>query len=121
MSGGLDVTILEVTRDSTSLETEDDRSLSETEATGEFSEMTEGYRQRAEQLSVSLFSRLVSSSQPSLNEIARYAQEHEFDMIVIGSHGDDGLLRNTSGRELEKLLRHAPCPILVTPIHSHHV
>jgi nucleotide-binding universal stress UspA family protein len=46
--------------------------------------------------------------------IIRVAQEHEVDLIVMGTHGRSGLAHVLLGSVAEKVLRHAPCPVLVT-------
>jgi nucleotide-binding universal stress UspA family protein len=45
--------------------------------------------------------------------ITRLAKEQKADMIVIGSHGRTGLRRLLMGSVAEKVIGHAPCPVLV--------
>jgi universal stress protein A len=45
-------------------------------------------------------------------EIAAAAKEMEADMIVIATHGYTGLRHVFLGSTAERVLRHAPCPVL---------
>jgi nucleotide-binding universal stress UspA family protein len=45
--------------------------------------------------------------------IDRFAKEHQVDLIVVGSHGRRGLPRALLGSVAEKIVRTAPCPVLV--------
>jgi universal stress protein A len=45
-------------------------------------------------------------------EIARFAGEHEIDLIVMGSRGRTGLSHLLIGSVAERVLRKAPCPVL---------
>ncbi|HTU36613.1 MAG TPA: universal stress protein [Acidimicrobiales bacterium] len=45
--------------------------------------------------------------------IAAYAEEHGFDLVVVGGHGREQSTHRGLGRSLEALLRHHPCPVLV--------
>ena len=45
--------------------------------------------------------------------IAHYAEEHGFDLIVLGGHGREQIAHRGVGRSLEALLRHRSCPVLV--------
>jgi nucleotide-binding universal stress UspA family protein len=40
------------------------------------------------------------------------------DLIVVGTHGHTGLRRALIGSVAEKIVRHAPCAVLVVP-HKH--
>lgn len=44
--------------------------------------------------------------------IVAYAEEHEVDLIVAGTHGRRGLQRLLIGSVAEEVLRTAPCPVL---------
>lgn len=47
------------------------------------------------------------------HEIVELAKRGEFDLIVIGTHGRTGLKHVFLGSVAEKVVRHAPCPVLV--------
>lgn len=55
-------------------------------------------------------SRLVSG-EPS-QEIIRYAEEHDIDLIVLGTHGRTVLASVLLGSVAEKVVGKAPCPVL---------
>lgn len=46
------------------------------------------------------------------NEIVTYAENGNFDMIIIGTHGRTGLEAVLFGSTAEKVVRKAPCPVL---------
>ncbi len=46
-------------------------------------------------------------------EIVKAAQDWPADVIVMGSHGRDGVSRMLLGSVAESVIRHAPCPVLV--------
>lgn len=46
-------------------------------------------------------------------EIVRMAEENSVDLIVLGTHGRSGLKHFLLGSVAEKVLRKAPCPVLV--------
>jgi universal stress protein A len=48
-------------------------------------------------------------------EIVDYARKRGAGMIVVGSHGRHGLSHALMGSVAEKVVRHAPCPVLVVP------
>jgi len=47
--------------------------------------------------------------------ITGYARKNKSDVIVIGSHGKGALDRLIVGSNTERVLRKAPCPVLVVP------
>jgi nucleotide-binding universal stress UspA family protein len=49
------------------------------------------------------------------NEIARYAETHGADVIVLGSHGHGLVRRFLLGSVADKMVRQAPCAVLVVP------
>jgi len=46
------------------------------------------------------------------DEIVRFAEEENVDLIVMGTHGRTGLRRLLLGSTAEAVLRRAPCPVL---------
>lgn len=46
-------------------------------------------------------------------EIADAAQEHDVDIVVIATHGESGLKRFFLGSTTERVVRIAPCSVLV--------
>jgi nucleotide-binding universal stress UspA family protein len=46
-------------------------------------------------------------------EIIRYARENQIDLIVISTHGRGGIKHALFGSVAEKVIRKAPCPVLV--------
>ena len=46
-------------------------------------------------------------------EILVYAKEHDADMILLGSHGTTAIARLLVGSTAEKVMRHAPCPVVI--------
>jgi nucleotide-binding universal stress UspA family protein len=55
---------------------------------------------------------LVSFGKP-FQEIARVAKEREADLIVLATHGYTGFKHIQLGSTAERVVRHAPCPVLV--------
>lgn len=49
-------------------------------------------------------------------EIARYAADHGTDVIVIGTHGRTGVDRLVMGSVAERVMREAPCSVLVVKL-----
>jgi nucleotide-binding universal stress UspA family protein len=48
------------------------------------------------------------------HEIVEMARKDEaFDLVVLGTHGHTGLKHVLLGSVAEKVVRHAPCPVLV--------
>nr|WP_239640751.1 universal stress protein [Haloferax prahovense] len=48
-----------------------------------------------------------------METIIGYALEHEFDHIVIGNHGREGVDRFLFGTVAERVTRRAPMPVTV--------
>lgn len=44
--------------------------------------------------------------------IVEYAQEHDIDLIVMGTHGRTGVAHLLVGSVAERVVRLAPCPVL---------
>ena len=54
----------------------------------------------------------VSEGQP-YREILNYAEKHEIDLISLGAHGAGFGMRTLFGSNVDRVLRQAPCPVLV--------
>jgi universal stress protein A len=52
-------------------------------------------------------------------EINQYAQEEDIDLIVIATHGHSGMEHILFGSTAEKVVRKAPCPVLVVRTGEH--
>ena len=50
--------------------------------------------------------------------ICRAAQEQGIDLIIMSTHGRTGLKHVLIGSIAERMLRHAPCAVLVVPSHA---
>ncbi len=55
----------------------------------------------------------------AVQEIVKYATDHEIDLIVVGTHGRTGLFRLLLGSVAEKVVRLAPCPVLTVHPKGH--
>lgn len=51
--------------------------------------------------------------------IANVARDSEADLIIITTHGHTGLKHVFMGSTAERVVRHAPCPVLVVRKHEH--
>ena len=49
------------------------------------------------------------------HEITRAAREGATDLLVIATHGHSGFERAILGSTSERVVRHAPCPLLIVP------
>jgi nucleotide-binding universal stress UspA family protein len=58
---------------------------------------------------------LVDAGQP-FGAIVDCAEKEAVDLIVMSSHGHSGLSRMLIGSVTDKILRGAPCPVLVVPL-----
>jgi nucleotide-binding universal stress UspA family protein len=52
-------------------------------------------------------------------EIIRYARNQQIDLVVIATHGRTGLKHVLFGSVAEKVVRKAPCPVLVVKREEH--
>ncbi|HKR58952.1 MAG TPA: universal stress protein [Pyrinomonadaceae bacterium] len=55
----------------------------------------------------------VSEGQP-YREILNYAEKNQIDLICLGAHGAGFGMRALFGSNVDRVLRQAPCPVLVT-------
>ncbi len=54
----------------------------------------------------------VRAGQP-YREILTYAEEHDIDLICLGEHGAGFTMRALFGSNADRVLRQAPCPVLI--------
>ncbi len=52
-------------------------------------------------------------------EIVRYAKDNDIDLIVVGTHGRGAIAHMLIGSVAEKVVRKAPCPVLVVRDEEH--
>lgn len=50
---------------------------------------------------------------PPATKIVEFAEDHEIDQVIIGSHGRSGLARLFLGSVAEKVARRAPVPVTI--------
>lgn len=55
----------------------------------------------------------------AVEEIVKYAEEHEIDLIIAGTHGLTGISHLLIGSVAEKLVRVATCPVLTVHPSGH--
>jgi nucleotide-binding universal stress UspA family protein len=60
--------------------------------------------------------RKVVDSGQAYGTIVERAENERIDLIVMSSHGRSGLSRMLIGSVTDKVLRMAPCPVLVVPL-----
>jgi nucleotide-binding universal stress UspA family protein len=60
----------------------------------------------------------VERGKPS-SEVVRVAREETIDMIVLGTHGQGVLNRALFGSTTDRIMRKAPCPVLVCRLFEH--
>ena len=54
-------------------------------------------------------------------EVVEIARQQSSDLIIMGTHGRTGLKHVLLGSTAERVLRHAPCPVLVVREREHDV
>jgi universal stress protein A len=53
------------------------------------------------------------------DEIVNFAKNHQTDLLLITTHGRTGLQHFLLGSTAERILRHAPCPVMVVRDQEH--
>lgn len=62
---------------------------------------------------------VVTEAHSAHEAIVEAARESNVDMIVLGTHGRTGLAHLVLGSTAERVVRHAPCPVLVVRAREH--
>ncbi len=62
------------------------------------------------------FSTAFTEGSPAL-DICAFAKDHDVDLIITSTHGLTGFEHVLIGSNAEKVVRHAPCSVLVVPAH----
>ncbi len=70
------------------------------------------WRDEAERLVGRPVRTMLLSGEPA-SELLRHARERELDVLVVGTHGRRGLRRVVLGSVAERLVREAPCAVVV--------
>lgn len=70
------------------------------------------WRTEAERLAATSVRTALVAGDPAA-EILRYARDHGVDLLVLGTHGRTGLKRLVLGSVAERVVRQAPCPVMV--------
>lgn len=74
----------------------------------------EAVRERAEDAGVSVNAHLGTG--PAARMIRSYSEEHDVDMIVMGTHGRSGIERYLIGSVTEAVVRHTDLPVCCVPM-----
>ncbi len=78
----------------------------------ETSRLMEGWRNDSERILGRAVRTSILLGHPAA-EIVRFARERGCDLLVLGTHGRTGLERLVLGSVAERVVRQAPCPVLV--------
>lgn len=70
------------------------------------------WRTEAERIATTAVRMALVEGDPAA-EILRYARDHGVDLLVLGTHGRTGLRRLVLGSVAERVVRQAPCPVMV--------
>jgi universal stress protein A len=71
------------------------------------------WRHRAEEMGVRDVTARVAAGVPWQVIVETLEADPSFDLAVVGTHGRTGLGRALLGSVAERVVRHAPCPVLV--------
>jgi nucleotide-binding universal stress UspA family protein len=68
---------------------------------------------------VTIYPRIVEDMRSPATAICEEAREMNADMIVLGRHGREGFLEHLLiGSTVERVVRHAPCTVVVSHPHA---
>lgn len=71
------------------------------------------WKQRAEEMAVKSVSTQVAAGVPWHTIVEALEADPSYDLVVMGTHGRTGLGRVLLGSVAERVVRHAPCAVLV--------
>jgi universal stress protein A len=54
-------------------------------------------------------------------KICEYAEAHKIDLIIVATHGTTGARHILLGSTAERIVHHAPCPVLTLKCHERNV
>jgi universal stress protein A len=72
-----------------------------------------GHQREAERIVGRPVQTVILTHGPPAPEIVRFARDGSFDLVVTGTRADKGLARVMLGSVAERVVREAPCPVLV--------
>jgi nucleotide-binding universal stress UspA family protein len=61
---------------------------------------------------------VIHRGEEPFQDIVNVAEKNRVDMIIIGTHGRTGLKRLMMGSVTARVIGHAPCNVLVVPLHT---
>jgi nucleotide-binding universal stress UspA family protein len=61
---------------------------------------------------------VIHRGEEPFQDIVNVAEKNRVDMIIIGTHGRTGLKRLMMGSVTARVIGHAPCNVLVVPLHA---
>lgn len=64
-------------------------------------------------------SRLVFGQGSPYREIVRIARDENVDLLILGTHGHGAIVQALLGSVAERVVRHAPCPVLTVRTGAH--
>jgi universal stress protein A len=75
-------------------------------------------KRQAESLGVRHVDTVFRTGSPWREIVRALEEDRGFDLAVIGTHGRTGISHMLLGSVAEKVVRHAPCPVLVARVRS---
>jgi nucleotide-binding universal stress UspA family protein len=109
---GAEVIALSAVHTSPMLEVEEDEAREAASSRGIATRGLDVHVDQASRRGVALRQIVVENSDPA-SALSTYAEEHGFDLLVVGLHGRDQTSHLGLGHALERLLRAKPCPVLI--------
>jgi nucleotide-binding universal stress UspA family protein len=73
----------------------------------------EDSRREAEQVGAHRVSTTILTGTPWHEVVELLRKDESFDLVMVGTHGHTGLKHVLLGSVAERIVRHAPCPVLV--------